>query len=86
LACAGLPDRRHGGGHGGGGGQSGGHGTKTCIIAPAGTTNCTGVTGANCSDSANLKVSKKYFNVKCDFKIANEVVAWKITFTNLIYF
>ena len=33
------------------------HGRRACIIAPAGTTNCSGVTGANCSDSANLAVS-----------------------------
>ena len=30
----------------------------TCIIAKTGTTNCTGVTGKNCSDAANLKVSQ----------------------------
>ena len=70
FASAHLPDRsgEHGGGHSGGngGGNSGEHGSKSCIIAPTGTTNCSGVTGANCSDSANLKVNeikKKYFNI-----------------------
>jgi hypothetical protein len=38
-------------------GGSSEHGRRACIIAPAGTTNCSGVTGANCSDSANLAVS-----------------------------
>ena len=63
FASANLADRRgHGGGHSGGnggghsGGNSGEHGSRSCIIAPTGTTNCSGVTGANCSDSANLKV------------------------------
>ena len=30
---------------------------KNCTIVPAGTTNCLGVTGRNCSDSAYLTVS-----------------------------
>jgi hypothetical protein len=56
MVCARGP------GHHGGGGGSGEHsgeeeGGRNCTIAQTGTTNCTGVTGANCSDSANLKVS-----------------------------
>ena len=29
----------------------------SCIVVPAATTNCTGVTGHNCSDSTYLAVS-----------------------------
>ena len=53
-ASASLEDGGRSGGSGGSG-ESGEHGP--CIIAPALTTNCSGVTGANCSDAANLKVS-----------------------------
>ena len=49
FACA----RGHGG-HGGGY-HSGEHESKNCTIVPAGTTNCTGVTGTNCTDQTNLK-------------------------------
>ncbi len=48
-------ERDGNGGQGGGPGGAGQFGS--CIIAPAGTTNCTGVTGPSCSDSANLKVN-----------------------------
>ena len=45
------------GGHGGhGGGHSGEHGSSNCTIVPSNTTNCTGVTGSNCSDSTALRV------------------------------
>lgn len=37
------------------------HSSKRCIIAPAGTTNCTGTTGQNCSDSTYLAVRSSLF-------------------------
>jgi hypothetical protein len=57
VAVIGVACARGGSGEGHHGGGSGEHGGKSCVIAPAGTTNCTGVTGANCSDAANLAVS-----------------------------
>ena len=45
------------GGHGHGGGESGEHGLKNCTIVPSTTTNCTGVTGPNCTDSTALRVT-----------------------------
>ena len=46
----------HSGGHSGGGQSGEGRG---CFIAPAGTTNCTGLTGASCSNVTALTVSTK---------------------------
>ena len=55
IAVAGFAS---GHGHSGGGSSgSGEHFGNNCTIVPAGTTNCTGVTGQNCSDSTYLAVS-----------------------------
>ena len=54
----------HNGVHGGSG--SGEHGAHVCFIAPAGTTNCTGATGSNCTDNAALAVSSTHFPFRVD--------------------
>ena len=51
----------HSGGHSGGGHSGGGHSGegRNCFIAPAGTTNCTGLSGASCRNNTALTVSTK---------------------------
>jgi hypothetical protein len=57
FVVASVCARGHGGGQSSGSGESGEHGGKNCTIVPTGTTNCTGVTGPNCTDQANLQVN-----------------------------
>ena len=40
--------------------SSGEHFGENCTIVPAGTTNCTGITGHTCSDSTYLGVSSLF--------------------------